>query len=142
MSELKMLAWIICGIVGAVGITIYLCLNLRLWLSSARGEPPPANIAHYLCRATASIVAACSASYVAFLVYSWKAKEFFWLFVVLTAFALSVTVLPTIYTYFFSAARMPRYGNKARADDIQDDTSRGASSTYDLKNNEDQSSCM
>jgi hypothetical protein len=142
MSGLKILAWIICGIVGTVGITIHLYLDLRLWLSNARGEPPPANIADYLWRATASMVAACSAAYVAFLVYSWKAIEFLWLFVVLTVFVLSVTVVPTIYTYFFSAARMPRYANKARANDIQDGTGRGASSAEESKNNEDSSSYM
>jgi hypothetical protein len=138
MSGLKILALTICGIVGTVGITIHFYLNLRLWLSNARGEPPPANIADYLWRATASMLAACSAAYVAFLVYSRKAIEFFWLFVVLTMLVLSVTVVPTMYTYFFSAARMPRKGNN----DIQDGTGGSASSTDELKNNEDSSSCM
>ena len=138
MSGLKILGWIICGIVGTVGITIHFYLNLRLWLGNARGEPPPANAAAYLWRATASMVAACSAAYVALLVYSWKAIEFFWLFVVLTMFALSVTAVPTVYTYFFSAAHMPRTGNN----DIQDATARSASSTDELQNNEDSCSYM
>jgi magnesium-transporting ATPase (P-type) len=128
MSGLKILAWIFCGIVGTVGITIHFYLNLRLWLSNARGEPPPANTADYLWGATASMVAACSAAYVALLVYNWKAIEFFWLFVVLTMFVLSVTVVPTIYTHFFSAAHMPRTGNN----DIQGGTGGSASSTDEL----------
>jgi hypothetical protein len=84
------------------------------------------------------MVAACLAAYVAFLVYSREAIEFFWLFVVLTMFVLSVTVVPTMYTYFFSTARMPRSGNN----DIQDATGGSAGSTDELDSNEDSSSFM
>lgn len=140
MSGLKIVAWIICGIVGAVGITIHFCLDLRLWLSNVRGEPPPASIAAYLWRAIASMVAACSAAYVAFLVYSWKAIGFFWLFVVLTVFVLSIAIVPTIYTYYFSAARMSRYAIETHASHIQDGTGGSASCTEELMRNEDSSS--
>jgi hypothetical protein len=140
MSGLKILAWIICGIVGTAGITVHFYLDFRLWLGNARGEPPPANIADYLWKAIASIVTACSAAYAAFLVYSWKAIGFFWLFMVLTAFVLSVTVVPMIYTYFFSAARMSRYANKARANDTQNHIGGSANSAEELKNSEDSSS--
>jgi hypothetical protein len=140
MSGLKILAWIICGIVGAGGIAGYFHLGFRLWLRNIRGEPPPANIAHYLWKATASIVTACSAAYAAFLVYSWEAIGFFWLFMVFTAFASSVTVLPMTYTYFFSAARVSRYANKARANDTRDRIRGSANSAEELKNSEDSSS--
>jgi fatty acid desaturase len=119
MSGLKILAWIICGVVGIAGITVNFYLDFRLWLGNVRGEPPPANIADYLWKATASIVTACAAAYAAFLVYSWEAIGFFWLFLALTAFVVGVTVVPMIYTYYFSAARMSRYANKARANDTQ-----------------------
>ena len=135
MSGLKILAWIICGIVATGGIAVNFYLDFRLWLGNIRGEPPPADIAHYFWKATASIVTACSAVYAAFLVYSWEAIGFFWLFIVFTAFALSVTVVPMIYTYFFSAARMSRYADKARANDTRD---RGSTnSTEELKNSQD-----
>jgi hypothetical protein len=116
MSGLKIVAWTICGIVATAGIAIFFYLDLRLWLGNARGKSPPANIADHLWKATASLVAACSAAYVALLVYSWRTIEFFWLFVVLTMFVFSVTIVPIVYTYFFSAGRRPRNGNH----DIQD----------------------
>jgi hypothetical protein len=140
VSGLKILAWIICGIVGTAGIAVHFYLEVRLWLGNVRGEPPPANIADYLWKAIASIVTACSAAYVAFLVYSWKALGFFWLFMVLTAFVLSVTVVPMLYTYF-SAARISRFANRAGADDTQDRIGGSPNSAEELKNSEDSSSC-
>jgi hypothetical protein len=139
MSGLKIAAWIICGIVGTGGIAVYSYLGFRQWLRNIRGEPPPANIAHYLWKATASIVTACSAAYIAFLVYSGEAIGFFWLFVVFAAFALSVTVVPMMYTHFFSAARVSRYADKARANDTRDRIHESANGTEELKNSEDSS---
>lgn len=139
MSGLKILTWIICGIVGTGGIAVYSYLFFRLWLRNIQGEPLPANRAHYLWKATASIVTACSAAYAAFLVCSWEAIGFFWLFMVFTAFVLSVTVVPMIYTCFFSAARVSRHASRARANDTRDRIRGSANAAEELKNHEDSS---
>lgn len=115
MPWLKILVWIICGIVGTAALMVHFYLDFRLWWGNIRREPPPVEIGSYLGKATISIMIACSAAYVAFLAYSWEAIRFFWLYITLTALALGVTVVPMIYSYYFSTARAPHNSKKASA---------------------------
>jgi amino acid permease len=91
MSAMKVVGWILCGVIGLLSLSIYLRMSLRVWLRNLEFESPPENVPQYLGKVALTVLGVCLAGYAALLIHDWRFLSWFLVFlliaVVLVVFA-------------------------------------------------------
>jgi amino acid permease len=91
MSAMKVVGWILCGVIGLLSLSIYLRMSLRVWLRNLQFESPPENVPQYLGKVALTVLGVCLAGYAALLINDWRFLSWFLVFlliaVVLVIFA-------------------------------------------------------
>ena len=84
MSTVKTLGLICCSVIALVSLAVYFRLSWSVWVRNLRLKAPPKAVPAYLVKTASSLFVACSSAYVALLIYDWRFRSFFCVFLGVT----------------------------------------------------------